>query len=279
MDLVIILAALGSAALHAAWNAAVRASPDPTDAFGALVIGGGLWGIVGVLVVGLPSFSMWPWFLGSVVLNALAMRLMVASYERLAFAIAYPVTRGLYPPLLVAIAFFLFGEVPTGAAAAGIAVICVAILVLAVLARDTGPRALQGVALALAAAGVTAAYVACDVSAARVAGSPYAYAFTVSIANAVAFGGLLMLEGRRPVKALLARPVFGAVGSAASSASYLLIMAAFTIAPAAPVAALRETSILFATVYAALFLGERLKPVHWLASGLATAGVMLMRLG
>jgi len=45
------------------------------------------------------------------------------------------------------------------------------------------------------------------------------------------------------------------------------------------VAALRETSILFATAFAAVFLRERFGLVRYLATALVTAGAVAMRLG
>ena len=43
-------------------------------------------------------------------------------------------------------------------------------------------------------------------------------------------------------------------------------------------AALRETSVLFAMLIGALWLGERLTPRRWAAGALILAGVVLMRL-
>lgn len=48
-------------------------------------------------------------------------------------------------------------------------------------------------------------------------------------------------------------------------------------APVAGVAALRETSIVFASMIALLVLREKISPVHWLAIGLIAAGAVLMR--
>lgn len=274
-----VLAALISAALHAAWNAALRTAPDPATAFGAMVISAGVWASLALPFVGLPSVAVWPWFAASVVLNVIAMRLLVAAYARASFAIAYPIARGLYPPLLIVPSIALFGEVLSMLAFAGLALVSVAILLLLMLARDAGPRSTAGVGFAVLAAAVTAGYVACDVAGARSAGSMAAYAFTISVANGIIFGALLHFEGRHPLTYILKNPGFAFGWSLVSNLSYLLVLYAFTVAPAAPVAAIRETSILFATAYAALFLREHLRPLHWIAGVVATLGVMLLRLG
>jgi drug/metabolite transporter (DMT)-like permease len=62
-----------------------------------------------------------------------------------------------------------------------------------------------------------------------------------------------------------------------SLGSYWIAIWAFTRAPIALVAALRETSVLFAMLLAVFVLGERAGPRRWGAAALVTAGVMLMR--
>ncbi len=67
--------------------------------------------------------------------------------------------------------------------------------------------------------------------------------------------------------------------SAASMTSFLLYIWAVTVSPIALAAALRETSVVFATLIAAFILKEHIRPLHWAAAGLALAGVVAIRLG
>jgi drug/metabolite transporter (DMT)-like permease len=279
LDGVIVLAALASAALHAAWNAAVRSSPDAAEGYGALVIAAGVVGALAIPFTGVPALEAWPWMAAATTLNAVAMRLIAAAYVRTGFALAYPIARGFYPPLLLLAGVAMFGEWPSAGGIAGLALVSAAILALVALAREGGRRGSVGALFALGGAAVTAAYVACDVAALRVSGSVWAYAATISAVNGVVFGAFLMVEGKRPLASFARRPAFAFGWSVASMASYLLVLYGFAHAPAALVAAVRETSVLFATAYAALLMGERLRPIHWLASGLATAGVVMIRLG
>jgi drug/metabolite transporter (DMT)-like permease len=55
-------------------------------------------------------------------------------------------------------------------------------------------------------------------------------------------------------------------------------MWSLTMAPIALMAALRETSVFFATAIAAIFMKDRIGPLHWLAALLALAGVVTIRL-
>jgi uncharacterized membrane protein len=67
------------------------------------------------------------------------------------------------------------------------------------------------------------------------------------------------------------------LGGVGTLASYGLALWAMTHAPVAAVAALRETSIMFAAAIAALFLRERLAPGRILAVSLIACGAILMR--
>jgi len=60
-------------------------------------------------------------------------------------------------------------------------------------------------------------------------------------------------------------------------ASYGIALWAMTRAPLALVAALRETSVLFATVFAAVFLRERFGAARYVAAGLVTVGAIAMK--
>ena len=69
------------------------------------------------------------------------------------------------------------------------------------------------------------------------------------------------------------------MGGFGTLASYGLALWAMTQAPVAAIAALRETSILFAIAIAALFLREKISPRSYLAIALIAAGAILMRMG
>ena len=70
----------------------------------------------------------------------------------------------------------------------------------------------------------------------------------------------------------------GAVASAASYGAYAVSIWAMTFAPIALVAALRETSILFAVLIGWLIFGERMSREKAIAAGVIVAGVILSRL-
>ena len=135
-----------------------------------------------------------------------------------------------------------------------------------------------GLVWALVTAGFTAAYTLADGVGARVAGSPSAFILTM-----IALDGLIMLafglawRGRAGIAALLPAWRSGTAAGAMSLGAYWIAIWAFTQAPLAMVAALRETSVLFAMLIGAWLLKERPTPRRWAAAGLIVVGVMLMR--
>jgi drug/metabolite transporter (DMT)-like permease len=66
-------------------------------------------------------------------------------------------------------------------------------------------------------------------------------------------------------------------GAALSTAAYAIAIWAMTVAPIALVAALRETSVLFAALIGATLLREPILPLRLLAAVLVVAGALLLR--
>jgi drug/metabolite transporter (DMT)-like permease len=95
--------------------------------------------------------------------------------------------------------------------------------------------------------------------------------------------GLIMLayglaaRGPAGIAAMLPAWRPGVAAGAMSLGSYWIAVWAFTQAPLAMVAALRETSILFALLIAVFVLKEGMGPRRWAAAGLILAGVAMMR--
>jgi drug/metabolite transporter (DMT)-like permease len=85
-------------------------------------------------------------------------------------------------------------------------------------------------------------------------------------------------HGRALLRLAGARPLLLPVGGVSTLGSYGIALWAMTLAPVAAIAALRETSILFATAIAAVFLRERIGRGRLLAVALIACGAMAMRL-
>jgi drug/metabolite transporter (DMT)-like permease len=89
---------------------------------------------------------------------------------------------------------------------------------------------------------------------------------------------ILMLKGRSVLRAPGHAWRLGIFTGAASLAAYAIAVWAMTQAPIALVAALRETSILFAVLIGWLFFGDKMNAGKAIAAALIVTGVVLTRL-
>jgi drug/metabolite transporter (DMT)-like permease len=84
------------------------------------------------------------------------------------------------------------------------------------------------------------------------------------------------LKGARAIAAAVQPRI--AVAALCIFGAYALVLAALQLAPAAPVAALRKTSVVFATAYAALVLGEPAGPRRLAGAAVVVAGITVLAL-
>jgi drug/metabolite transporter (DMT)-like permease len=180
-------------------------------------------------------------------------------------------------PLLVALASGpLTGEALGAAQWLATLLICGGVLLLWLGA----PSQVRATRFALATACVIAAYTVVDGAGVRRSGAPAAYTLWIFLFTGI---GVCLGAARGRWRALLVHarenPLVAPLGGLASSASYGIALWAMTLAPVAAVAALRETSILFATAIAALVLREPVGRRRLAAAGLIACGAIAMRLG
>lgn len=277
MTATVFFAVLFAALLHAGWNAWVKGGRDGFTAILQLSLGQSLIASLALFVVGLPPATALPWVIASALLHCGYKAFLINAYERGDLSQIYPIARG-SAPLIVAGAGLLFlGEALPPARLAAVAAIGGGILLLA--AGRPGERLRRsGILLGLGTATFTASYSVVDGLGARLAGDASAF-----ILSAIAIDGVLMLAwarlaGRKlTLEAVRSGWLQGLAAGGVSVGAYWIVVWAFTQAPLALVAALRETSILFAMLIAALLLGERVGARRWAAAGLIVSGIALMR--
>jgi drug/metabolite transporter (DMT)-like permease len=133
------------------------------------------------------------------------------------------------------------------------------------------------VRLALANAVVIAAYSLHDAVGAWLSAAPLTY--TLWLFPLTAVPTLLWLHRRAAQRWRTLREARRGLGGAGCAiGSYGLVLLAMTRAPVAPVAALRETSILFGVLLARLMLGERPGRWGWGGALAIAAGAAILRL-
>ena len=107
---------------------------------------------------------------------------------------------------------------------------------------------------------------------------------TLFVLDGIAYPSLVWLrrsaEGRREiVRYARQRWPVAALGGSASIGSYAIALWAMTRAPVASVAALRETSVLFAALLGTWFLKESFTVRRAIGTATIVAGVMALRFG
>ncbi len=274
IPLSVALAVLGAALLHATWNALIRASADKQlDAF-SNAVGSGAIAISIVVWLPAPAAASLPWLAASVAIHVLYYRFLAGAYRWGDLSYVYPVMRGGGPLIVALSATALFAEALDPSHWAGVVLICAGVLALAQGAHD--PRA---TAFAVANALVIAAYTLVDATGVRSSDAALSYALWLCAANGMVNGTIGIAQRGAEFAAYVRRRwVRALLGGACSMASYSIALWAMTRAPVALVAVLRETSVIFATLLGALFLGEKLTRRRLAATGAVLAGLVVLRL-
>lgn len=276
MSGLLVAAALLSAFLHAAWNAAVKSSADAQGAMAAQVVAAGLLAVPLFLVVPLPPLDILPWLAASTVLGLIYLLALLQGYARGGgFGLVYPLARATSPLLVVLLANLIVGEVPSRVGIVGIALVSGGVALFAGGDLRKQPAAL---AYGILAGTFAAATTVADAQGARIAPSPLSYGLAVSICNALAFGTVHRIRSGIPLLTALRTHAWLASGCAvASTISYLLILWVWSRGPVAIGAALRDTSVLFAALLAVLFLGEPMTRRRAGAIALVAFGAAVLR--
>lgn len=278
MSIWVLLAVLGAALLHAGWNALIKLG---TSKVGGMVILSIAEGLIGVLVVAarpMPAAEVWPWVFAAGCTHFFYKFFLTYAYERGDLSRVYPIARGA-APMIVAIvgALFLDDRISTSQYA-GILTLGsgIALMARGVFTQGESRRMLP---YALGSAAATATYTLIDGLGARVSGDAIAYVGWIFVVDGVLFStGMVLMRGRSVLPSHPRAWVLGTLAAAASYGAYAISIWAMTFAPIAVVAALRETSILFAVLIGWLAFGERMTRGKGFAAGLIVAGVLLTRL-
>jgi drug/metabolite transporter (DMT)-like permease len=275
LSLAVFGALLVAALLHALWNAFVRRAVDRAAGANAVAAGGIVVGFV--LLPFLPAMSpaAIPYVLLTSIIHVAYFFLIGRAYRHNELSVAYPIMRGLAPVIATALAVAV--EIPPSVVILGIAVTGAGIVSLSL------QRLHQGFAIlvpALLNAVVIACYTLVDGLGARVSAAPLVYTawilvgggcFTIAVQYLVR--GAAIVTDLRPLVAM------GIAGGALSYAAYAIALWAMTFTAIGAVAAVRESSVLFATAIGALALKERFGWARWAAAALVAVGLAMVKFG
>lgn len=272
----IFLAVLFSALLHASWNAIVKTGSDKLLSTALVTAASSLLSLLCLPWLPQPDVASWPFIAGSVALQLVYFQLIAAAYHAADMGVCYPIMRGTAPLLVALASVFRIGDGLSATAWIGVVAICAGILT---MTSGLQPHNRRGALLALANAFIIAGYTLTDGIGVRRSGAPVTYTLWIFFITGLLFALWTAATRRAAYTATLrANWRAGLVGGAGSVGSYAIVLWAMTRAPLAEVAALRETSILFAAVMAMVWLKERIRPRGFVAIGYIVAGAMVLRM-
>lgn len=273
MSLAALALVLGAAAIHALWNLVVVRAQDRPATTAVVIAFGAAAALPFALLRWHVEAAAWPLILLSSLLEVIYFVLLVAAYERAEMSLVYPIARGMAPVFVLALSVAL-GTQTTLVQVAGVLLVAVGVFVVRGL---RGAARWRDVGLALSVAAAIAAYVVVDKEGVRYA-DPLTYGVLIlGIPGIVAVGWILVRGGPRRLQRAFTPA--SAVGGIFSIAAYALVLFALVEAPAAPVAAVREVSVVIAAILGAVVLKERSGPERILGSLIVAAGVALVVAG
>jgi drug/metabolite transporter (DMT)-like permease len=278
LSLGVTLAVLGAGLLHASWNALLKSSGggDPLLDTATVVAGSTLCSIVALPFVPIPLAVSWPFALASVFIHFAYYLTLAQAYRTGDLSFAYPLMRGTAPLLVTVLGILFLRELPSAQVSLGILLISAGIFAIAFAQRRHHPRA--AVWWALANAAIIAVYTLVDGAGARASGNALAYVLWLTFVEGVVF--LVWIRGYRGAQAtayVRAQWRRGLLGGFCSVAAYGIVLWAMTRAPVAAVAALRETSVLFAAIIGTMLLKEGFGAARLAGAASVVAGVAALK--
>lgn len=266
------------AALHAVWNALVRASAQKFQHATLIVFGAGVWTALLLPFAPLPASASWPYLAASALIHVAYFSLVALAYRSAEMSLAYPLMRGSAPVLSALGAAVLLSESPTAGGWMGVLLIACGVIALTGDAWRAHTFRTAPVLYALSNAGVIVLYTLVDGHGVRLSGHAFSYTGWLFLLTALL---LLLPRVARDGDAVLRQMVndwrTGMLGGACTLASYGLALWAMTQAPIALVAALRETSVIFGVILAALWLKEPVTRLRAVSIVLVCAGAAAIK--
>jgi drug/metabolite transporter (DMT)-like permease len=268
--------AFTAAWLHAGGNVFLGRRSEPEAAVALMLL-------IGVVAFAPVAALAWrveaeavPYIVASALLELGYFAFLAAAYRAADVGLVYPVARGSAPVLALLGAVVIMGRSTSVGQIVGVVAVTIGILLVCGVGIADASSDRRGVLLALATAVFIAGYTLVDKEGLEHAG-PIPYIELVLIGPALVYGAFVLrtrggaaIRGEAtPRLVLVALLLFG---------TYILVLLALREAPAASVSAVRETSVVIATVLAALAAHQPLRPSRVAGASLVALGVALVAL-
>ncbi|MBO0333612.1 EamA family transporter [Sneathiella sp. CAU 1612] len=279
MELPVFLIVLMAAVLHASWNAFVKMNGDRFLFMAVMMAASAVVAFASAIFLPLPAPESWPYIATSVLLHTGYPLFLLMAYKFGDLSHVYPLARGSAPLMVALVSVFVIGEVLSSQAMIAVMIMAFGIMSLSLTRGAQNLWNPWAVFFALGTGIFIAAYTLTDGIGARLAGNAHSYTAWMMGLEGIPFIAYVLLT--RKSQAL---PQIGRVWKTAtlmglmSLAAYWSVIWAMTVAPIALVAAVRETSIIFALLFGVFFLKERLSLIKFAATFMTLFGVVLLKI-
>ncbi len=276
----VLILVLCAAALHATWNALIKAGGDRLVMTMLVLIGPTPVCIAGLYFLPALEPAAWPFVLGSAAIHYIYYVLLIAAYTHGDLSQVYPISRGAAPALVALLAWALVGEALTEAEIVAVLIVSVGIMSLARRRGGSAPGANKALGLALLNAVAIASYLIVDGMGVRRASEPLTYIAWLFVLEAFPVLGFTVWRRRGHVVDAIAPYLRrGLFGGAIAGVSYGITIWAMSQGPMAQIVALRETSVVMAAVLGVVVLKEPFGLRRIVAAAVVAAGATVLTTG
>ena len=277
MTVLVFSLVLLAAALHAIWNAVIKGTGDKTIAIGLVALGHMVLGLIGDAILPLPDIKVIPFILASTLIHWGYYYGLTTAYKFGDLSLIYPIARGISPVIVTFFAFFWIDERLSWVEMSGVLLISSGILFLG-LRSLSNEKSITALVFALTTGMLIAAYSVTDGFGVRLTENPLSYIVWLFIAEGFVEFYIFGRFSLRLLKSSLSEILLGFFAGVVSTVAYGLALYAKSLAPLGIVTALRETSVIIATLIGVLWFKE--KPIGYRigAASIVFCGIIFLAL-
>jgi drug/metabolite transporter (DMT)-like permease len=264
--------ALAAACVHALWNILLARARDVEAATAVAVIVAEVVFLPAAIVLWHAHQAVLPFIVASAALQLVYFTLLPMAYRLAELSVVYPIARGTAPVLVLVVGVVALGHTTSAGQVVGVCLVGLGVLLVRGLGRTPG----RGVPLGLLIACVIAAYTLVDKEGVKHAGAVPYLELTMLGPCIVYSSAVARVKGLRALRNAWGPATF--VAGIATFGAYALVLLALQRAAAAPVAAVRETSVVIAALLARGVLRETVGAPRIAGAAAAAGGIALLSL-
>lgn len=267
---------LASAMLHAIVNALVKISDDGLLTRGCMNAVAFFIALPFIAVVPPPDASLWMILVAAMLVHGLYPFFLAGAYRHSDLSVAFPVARGITPLGVALLAWLTLGSTLSAGKLLAICVLSAGIAAFALdRIRISNPEHRKGIALAVCTGGIIAVYTLLDGIGLKTAQDPNTYIVWLFVLDGLFVSSIVTLARRDTVLPFLRKNwrkglLVGVLGVL----TYGMALYALSLGSLVEIAALRETSVVFAALIGAFLLKEPFGSLRVFATALVMVAII-----